>query len=371
MSLTTDLRHAIESGDATIAIRADLEPVVGVKILPPTYAGSVHNMTAPRDDGSSEWCSVDAPASFANRVEAALVAAHPELAPLRVEVGGRVISTLEMPHRAFDATLRESELDGVRWPKTDIARKFAAASPGSAYALLRYDPAMVLLGGWNSTALGDRQAGTRELKLPAALSCEITATDVLPVQRAGSRIDPLGIEGTEASLVEFEDGRLEPYSPETHDAALEAAARGRDKNAYPRRIKPSEANLGNVAPSLIDKGIIVRGAITLSGTLDLRRLGRYQFAPADDIEARLLLALMGLYGVDAVVRRGLDLRRDCELVATSLSVSVRRPLAEPEPLDLSGVADALAAQVAVMREHINEPVVLQANAALRALVGAV
>ena len=87
MSLTTDLRHAIESGDATIAIRADLEPVVGVKILPPTYAGSVHNMTAPRDDGSSEWCSVDAPASFANRVEAALVPGPEEVLHQRRALG--------------------------------------------------------------------------------------------------------------------------------------------------------------------------------------------------------------------------------------------------------------------------------------------
>jgi CRISPR-associated protein Csb1 len=367
MSLTSALRSAIESGDAVIRIHADLMPASGNKILPPTYAGGKHNMTPPREDGSSEWCSVDSPASFANRVEAAINAAHPELAPLRVQVGNRTISTLEMPHRAFDATLRESELDGTAWLKTDIAEAIGAASTGNAYALLKYDPAMILLGGWDSTKLGKRAQATREAKYPAALSCEITATNVLPVSRAGSRIDPLGIEGTEASLVEHEDGRLEPFDPANHS---DVSTRGeKDTDVYPRRVKPSQVNLGNVAPSLIPKGILVRGEITLNGVIDLRRLTRYGFAPADDIDARLLLALMGLYGVYTVLRQGLDLRRDCELVASGVSFELARFVAEPQVLDLTEIDDALATQIAALRGHIAEPVVLSANAALRSLVG--
>ena len=36
------------------------------------------------------------------------------------------------------------------------------------------------------------------------------------------------------------------------------------------------------------QGVLVRGHIRLTGVLDLRRLGHYRFAPADDHEARLL-----------------------------------------------------------------------------------
>lgn len=366
-NLTAALRHAIESGDAVVRIHADLTPASGAKILPPTYTGGVHNMTAPREDGSSEWCSVDSPASFANRVEAALNAAHPELAPLRVQIGDRTISTMEMPHRAYDATLRESDLDGVNWEKTDIAKAIGAATPEQAYSLLQYDPALVLLGGWDSTKLGKRAQATREAKYPAALSCEITAADVMPVNRAGSRIDPLGIEGTEASLVEHEDGTLEPYDEAQH---ADLPTRGEKENdKYPRRVKPSQVNLGNVAPSLIPKGVLVRGGIELNGVIDLRRVGRYQFAPADNVEARVLLALMGLFGVYSVVRRGLDLRRDCELVATDLSVSLVRFAAKPEALDLGDVGDALTTRIAALDEYIAKPVTLTANAALRSLVG--
>lgn len=366
---TASLRAAIERGDAVVRIRADLAPASGNRILPPTYAGGGHNMTPARHDGSSEWCSIDSPASFANRIEAAIHSAHPELAPLCVRIGSKTLSTLQMPHRAFDATLRESELDGKKWEQTEIAAALTAATPEKAYDILRYDPALILLGGWDSTKLGKRAQATREAKYPAALSCEITASDVLPVRRAGSRIDPLGIEGTSASLVEHEDGTLDPYDEERHkDLPIRP---DKDSGVYPRRVKPSQVNLGNVAPSLVDKGVLVRGAITLDGVLDLRRLGRYRFDPADAIEARLLLALMGLYGVHETLRCGLDLRRDCELVATGVEFSLQRFAAEPMAIDLTDVGDALATQITALKEHIAEPVYLTANAALRSLVGAV
>lgn len=372
--LTHELRAALRNGDAVIRIHANLAPAAGAKILPPTYAkdgakGGMHNLTQPRADGSSEWVSVDSPASFANRVEAELHAAYPKLAPLRVQIGDTLLSTLQMPHRAFDATLRESTWDGIPWKDTAIADEISAATPDHAYALLNYDPAVILFGGWDSTRLGKRGQAAREAKYPAALSGEITATDVLPIHRAGSRIDPLGIEGTEASLVEHEDGRLEPYEATAH-AALPIRGQ-QDTGAYPRRVKPAQVNLGNFPPSLAPKGVLVRGAIAFDGVLDLRRLNRYWFAPADDIEARLLLVLMGLFGVDAVLRRGLDLRRDCELVATQATVTLARFATEPEPLNLDGVAAALTAQIAALREHLAQPVTLSANAALRSLVGAV
>lgn len=365
--LTALVRKALEDGNAVIRIQADPEPAAGDKVLPPTYKGGIHNLTAPRPDGSSAWCSLDSPASFANRVEAALNLDFPELAPLRVKVGSKTLSTLQMPHRVFDATLRESDLEGTPWLKTPIAQAVQAATPESAYPLLYWDPGLVLLGGWNSTKLGRRGKAVREAKYPAALSCEITATDVLPLARAGSRIDPLGIEGTEASLVEHDDGRLEQYDATRHGDDLPTRPE-KDNHVYPRRVTPSQVNLGNVTPSLISKGVLVRGDIRLAGVLDLRRLGRYRFSPADDIEARLLLALMGLYGVDAVLRRGLDLRRDGELIATAARFSLVTFGGMSTLLDLTEVEAALRAQIDHLRPHLAPPTILQGNAALTSLV---
>lgn len=365
IELTNILRTALDKGNAVVRIRAELAPAAGNKLLPPTYTGGKHNLTPPRGDGSSEWCSLDSPASFANRVEAELYAAYPELAPLRVTVGSRTLSTLQMPHRVFDATLRESTLVDVPWLDTPIAQSVQAATPETAYALLHWDPALLLFGGWDSTKLGRRKAA-REAKYPAALSCEITALDVLPLHRAGSRIDPLGIEGTEPNLVEFEDGRLASYEAPLHgDLPIRPES---ENNVYPRRVKPAQVNLGNVAPSLISKGVLVRGPVTLAGVLDLRRLGRYRFAPVADLEARLLLALMGLFGVDAVLRRGLDLRRDCELVATHAMVSLVSYGGAEEALDLSDSDAALRTQIDALGPHLAPPTVLAGNAALTSLV---
>ncbi len=271
-----------------------------------------------------------------------------------------------MPHRVFDATLRESTLGDVPWLDTSIAKSVQAATPETAYALLRWDPALLLFGGWDSTKLGRRAKATRAAKYPAALSCEITASNVLPLHRAGSRIDPLGIEGTEPNLVEFEDGRLASYEAPLHgDLPIRPES---ENNVYPRRVKPTQVNLGNVAPSLISKGVLVRGPITLTGVLDLRRLGRYHFAPAPDLEARLLLALMGLFGVDAVLRRGLDLRRDCELVATKTMISLVSYGGAEEALDLSASNMALQTQIDALGPHLAPATVLAGNTALTSLV---
>jgi len=357
-----------------IRVTASLEPASGSNlVLPPTYEGGAHNLTAPRPDGSSEWASVDSPASFANRVEAALWGAFPGLAPLRVKVAQRdELSTIQMPHRCYDAILRESTLDGVPFPQTPIGQAVRASRSPHVEALFKYDPLVLLFGGWNSTALGERQPGP-EAKFAAALSGEITATDVVPAGRAASRIDPLGIEGTATNLVEFADGTLEPYDPAKHDAALEAAENAKPKAEYPRRIKPSEANLGNVTPSIKPKGVRVRGGITLNAMVDLRRLRRYDYGLGDgNEEAVRLLALAGLYGITAVLHDGLDLRRDCSLVPNQAPevVTLPRGWGEPKPLNrnLKDLSRQLAEQFRRLTPPIAQPVMLTGNAALASLV---
>src|SRR3954449_8520144 len=82
---------------------------------------------------------VDSCASQANRQEAALLAARAsgmlELADIVVDLSGTAtadrrpsISTLEMPHRIADAILRDSEIDGVLFPKSGLGRRVLGAS---------------------------------------------------------------------------------------------------------------------------------------------------------------------------------------------------------------------------------------------------
>jgi CRISPR-associated protein Csb1 len=359
------LQDAVRENTASaIAVTSALEPVSGHKVLPPTYAGktgddaSKHNMTKAGSDGLSSWCSLDSPGSCANRVERALVDLGLGLDPLRVDFGGgEVLSTLQLPHRIFDAVLRDSHLNKTRFRETEIGRAVIAATPADASALLRYDPGSLLFGAWDSTGLGAHSRP--RTKWARVLTCEISATRVEPVALAGNRLDPIGIEGTDYASVEEEDGTLrqatdDELRPQDKGGLPRASDKGKDAN-YPRLVKPSQVNHGN-ALSLTPKGVLVHGEIAFHATLSLSRLRRYRFG--DDgatSDGRMLIALMGLYGVLAVLRDGLDLRSGCDLAVEQSRIElVRLGARDSLEVTLDEVERALRAQIA--KVDLAEPV---------------
>lgn len=350
------LRFAVAGTTSAIGITARLTPVSGNKIFPPTYAvdsaaTSKHNMTKAGANGISNWCSVDSPGSCANRAEQALVGIGLDLDPLRVDFGdGEVLSTLQLPHRVFDAVLRDSQLQGVPFRKTDIGQAVIAATPARAEALLHYDPGSLIFGAWDSTGLGSNSRP--RTKWARVLTCEIAATQVEPVALAGNRLDPIGIEGTDYAWVEEQDGTLrQATADELQPTAQGGLPRATDKGKdYPRLVKASKANHGNTL-SLSSKGVLVHGDIRLNATLSLSRLRRYRFGDETE-EGRLLLVLMGLYGVLAVLQDGLDLRSGCDLAAEHVQIDlVGLGTREPLTLGLSQVAAALRDQVKRVALH--------------------
>lgn len=343
------------SNAAGLAINANLSALDGSQhVLPPTYADAPHkhNMTEPDANGVSAWVSIDSAASFANRVEEQLVRRDPFLAPLQVyvEQDKRSLSTLQMPHRAYDAILRDSLLDGVLFRKTEIGRAVIGASTDDASGLLKYDPAVLLLGGWDSTGFGENKG--RERKWPAALSVEITGRNARMIQRAGGRLDPLGITLSAGPVIR--DGDSYSVVPEGEKAPKDAE-------------RPSEINHGNIAPTLTPKGVLVE-SISLSGALSFSRLRRYRFGSDEENHAaRLFLACMGVYGVAAVLEDGLDLRRDCELVADEITWTLR-VTGKSEPIGVTVDTASEALQRARKAVPLAEPITLTAGANLEQLV---
>jgi CRISPR-associated protein Csb1 len=357
MSVDT-LRSAVAGTASAIAVTAALTPVSGSKVLPPTYAAEEksspgrHNMTKAGADGISSWCSLDSPGSCANRAEQALVSLGLDLDPLRVGFGhDEVLSTLQLPHRVFDAVLRDSLLDKTPFRNTGIGQAVIKATPADASALLHYDPGSLVFGAWDSTGLGAN--GRPRTKWARALTCEISATRVEQVSLAGYRLDPIGIEGTDYAWVEEEDGTLRKATdaemlPVAENGLPRSTAK---KDAYPRLIKASEANHGNATPSPLPKGVLVHGAITLNATLSLSRLRRYNFGD-ETAEGRLLLALMGLYGVLAVLDDGLALRSGCDLAVVNYRIElIGLGTREPVALTLAELEAALRAQVRAVCLH--------------------
>lgn len=337
------------SGDAALRRRQRLQPVGGAgdKLLPPTYPeerrgqGPRHVYERRHVDGRELWCVLlDSVQSQANRLEEALLAALRDdgivLPYVTVDfraaqlAGLTEITSLEAPHRIYDAILRDSSLGGEPFMKSPLGLHLAEAKPAEATAILEVSPTALLFGAWHSTGEG----GGLGAKFPRCLVSEIIAIDV-PVdpdprsegdarasglrtevlinvdggtllrtdgevrtagRRTGSRIDPLGI------LRKVEVFRTADGSWDTKE----------QKGA--KKVRPSEINHGNIAPSVEPLGVTCAYA-EHSAVLSFAGLRRLGFGGgARDRAGRALLAALGLLALTQQDRRGYALRSRCDLV---------------------------------------------------------
>jgi len=149
---------------------------------------------------------LDSVPSMANRMEALLAAKREEIGfddiAVKVEMDSfsgepqeELISQWLLPHRVYDAILRDSliALNGEKVPffSTEIGRKLARGEPAS---LFRYAPNVYLFGAWNShiqAGVGARVAP----RIERAVVAEVYGLDPQLLSHPGSRRDPLGIPG--------------------------------------------------------------------------------------------------------------------------------------------------------------------------------
>ncbi len=358
MSMTLTASVLIEAIAEHAAFRRiqRLQPVGGAgdKLFPPTYppppgarrdAPPRHVFERRRVNDGDVWCVlIDSVQSQANRLEEALLSAA-ERGGIRipyVTVDFRAagleplerITSLDAPHRVYDAILRDSLMDGAPFMQSQVGRRLAAAKPADATALLELSPTALLFGAWHSQGEG----GGLGAKFPRALVSEIMGIDT-PVEgvpnqrerevarirlhdgaqimvdevprprageleprtagrRTGSRIDPLGVL---RKVEVFKGGS--GWSPDPKEAGTRA-----------KKVRPSEINHGNIAPTVQPLGVTCayaehRAVITLAG---LRRL---RFGSDERTEAgRALLAALGLVALVEQDAGGYSLRSRCDLV---------------------------------------------------------
>jgi CRISPR-associated protein Csb1 len=328
-----DLIVALRNRSA-IRRRRRLQPAGGVgdKLFPPTYPGEGrdapprHVFERRRIPGRDDdvWCVlIDSVQSQANRLEDALLRAAQdgriELPRIVVDFAASglnsigEITSLDAPHRVFDAILRDSLLDGQKFlAESDLGKRLREATAKDASGILEASPSALLFGVWNSTGEG----GGLGAKFARAIVSEIIGVDV-PVEemvadrrtgevimrtagrRTGSRIDPLGVLRS-----------VEVYKS---DAGWDTTEKAAGKGA--KKVRPSEVNHGNIAPSVTPLGITCSYAeqtvvITLAG---LRRLRFGGDARRDDA-ARALIAALGLVALAEQDLQGYALRSRCDLV---------------------------------------------------------
>ncbi len=337
--MTIELRALMDAVGSDAAFRRvrRLQPVGGQgdKIFPPTYRGQGRNdpprhvFELRRVDGKEIWCVlIDSVQSQANRLEEALLAAAEEeearderlpLPYVTVDFRGagleplERITSLDAPHRVYDAILRDSLLSGTPFMRSDEGQRLAAAKPADATALLELSPTALLFGAWHSQG----QGGGLGAKFPRAVVSEIMGVDT-PVEdgpadrrtgevetrtagrRTGSRIDPLGILG---KVEVFKGASVSEWSTQQNEAGRGA-----------KKVRPSEINHSNIAPTIEPLGVTCdhaehRSTITLAG---LRRL---RFGGGErDAAGRALIASLGLLALAEQDARGYALRSRCDLV---------------------------------------------------------
>lgn len=310
--------------DAAFRRTRRLQPVGGKgdKIYPPTYPGSRkeepprHVFEYRRVAGQDVLCVlVDSVQSQANRLEEALQGLRSEgrvqFPVIAVDFEkdlpdlGR-ITTLEAPHRVFDAIIRDSELGGKRFRDTDEGKALIAAKSQHARAVYELAPATLVFGAWNSTGEG----GGLGAKFPRAVVSELMGVNVAvePGEerkpsgaRTGSRIDPLGIRSG-----------VRVYKTPDGDWSFE-------KRQGAKQVRPSETNHSNIAPSVEQLGVSC-DYVLHSFVLSLAALRRLRFKSAHgplsdgDHAARTALAALGLVASMGQDSTGYFLRSRCDLV---------------------------------------------------------
>ena len=324
-----DLSQAV-AVHAAIRRRRRLQPVGGKgdKIFPPTYPGEgrnappVHVFERRRVDGREAWCVlIDSVQSQANRLEESLLTAvlagtlslpyiEVDFAGAGVDGLGRITS-LDAPHRVYDAILRDSLLDGKPFMESKVGERLRRAKPADATALLEVSPTALIFGAWHSQGEG----GGLGAKFPRCIVSEIIGVDT-PVEdvtdprtgeigartasrRTGSRVDPLGIL-RKVEVFKGEGG----WSTNAKDAGKGA-----------KKVRPSEINHGNIVPSVQPLGVTMEYAeqtavITFAG---LRRLSFG--GGTKDASALTYLAALALLALAEQDVRGYALRSRCDLVS--------------------------------------------------------
>jgi len=279
-----------------------------------------------------------------------------------IEKVGRITS-LQVPHRLADAILRDSELDGVRFRRSERGKALNTVSLANATPLFELCPTALVFGMWDSTG----PKGGLGPKFERAMVSEIVGIGAEwqdSYRARGVRRDPLEIS---KNVLVFRD----------EDKSLLRVADGEKKGA----VRPSEINHSSVPFEVANSGVTIEYAEQIT-TLSLICLRRLRFPlngkidPAVDVAARTVLASLGLAAATLASEAGTDLRSRCLLWPDGPMVweLLDRPGEDPKQFSLTGDAavgllgDAVKAARDKGLPWPTEPVVLKPSLELVKLV---
>jgi CRISPR-associated protein Csb1 len=327
-TLTSEtLKAAVAGSAAAFRLTLKLE-AISPKVFPPTYEGGKYATEERIIGGQKLPCVLlDSVPSQANRMELALqdawMSGEIDLPVISADFsavenpGVPKVTSFQAPHRIADAILRDSTLSNGRksskFRDSEIGQELDQLSAAYATPLLMYAPHCLVFGMWDST--GPR--GGLGVKFARSIVSEVIGVNAVGGVKTSSRIDPLNIRVNSGKLFSAKEGGW------TLDEAEAVKEKGKPK-PLGKDGKPSEANHGNVTPSISEGGFTIDYAEQTT-VLSLPALRRLRFpakpgeksTPEGDAVARTYLAALGLLGATLSVEAGYDLRSRCILRATN------------------------------------------------------
>lgn len=382
--MTTDFMGALRTGvardpsldrPAGIEIRQDLEPASGLPVEPPSYEGRLEIHERFIDGKPVLAIELDSVGSAANRIEEALFELYGNGEyPLPVSdttipiPNGEpvAISTLEAPHRLFDAWLRRSAAekgDGL-FQDSEHGLEISRARMSALDPILETSTHDLLLGTWDS----HRKGPHGQLRVARSFTSSLIGLEPVEQAKFAARRDPLNL-GDASESKAGESGKGKAPTKRLSELGLSSVP--------PQRSVPyREDDKGN-SREFGGKVADHRGGVSISsaryiGFLSLSGLRHLGFVKYDPVEVRVLLATLALYGVLLRSASGWDLRARCSLVPSApLSFTLVGPNGAREQLDfgLDEAKRAFEEQVAKVGIE-DRSVHLQASEELEKLVAA-
>lgn len=184
-NIITKFDHYLaDHGPAALVIREQLAPAEGpdAVFFPATYAEIGYNIDGgfrTKDPNAENIALVDSVGSQANRIEPLFTEGeYAKLVPqIVIKAGEKSINLLDAGHRAGDAIVRCSSLQG------ELQAAFKALLQGDAMPLAKIAPTSLVFGVWDSR---DTQA-----KLPRLLASVVRAYNVRKLTRSATYIAPV------------------------------------------------------------------------------------------------------------------------------------------------------------------------------------
>ncbi len=347
---------ADDSFDDGIRIDSDLEPLAGPggAIKPAVYEYGAYQFdrrwASPDDGEPTQVIVIDNVPSQANRLEEALRRSRestsiPEfvldlstLPRLPVHLP-RSLSSLQFPHRNADAYLRDSQLEGEDFLKTEVGRAIFGATAETCGPLMSWFPQALLYGFWQSH-LGKKRQNTRHARA--------WVSEIVGWRPAATQTRMLGLKGDALNL---NTNDVVTSNPDDR-TAWEVGKGARIAGAKSERL--SEIGHGQVAVSGADArpAAVSFARVTQRATVSFAQLRRVSLGGESggaDAAARALLVALGLHAHQLAFGRGFALRSGAELRPRSTTATWLGATGD-ETIDLGGAETTLALLEAA-REH--------------------